>query len=136
MAMGQDGWRFYDFVNGAGENQIAEWMRAQGHDLRARMDALIRNLGILDRAFTRDDSVGLLRKPPCKGEQLIELIIKLNKVQYRPIGWYGPGPREVTLLIGAIEKGDHFEPRNAAHIAIQRKQLVQSNRRYIRDHAE
>ena len=127
-------WRFLDFVNQRGENEIHQWLNQQGPTVKARINALIRNLEILDRAFDRPDSVGLLRKPPCKGEQLIELIAKIDKVQFRPIGWYGPEPREVTLLVGAIEKGGRFEPRNACHMAIQRKGLVKSNRRHGRDH--
>lgn len=102
--------------------------------MRAYFNVLIRNLELLDRSFTRQDKVGLLRKPPCHGEHLIELIGRIDRIQYRPIGWYGPQPREVTLVIGAIERGGAFEPRNACRMAIERKGLVQSDRRFFCDH--
>lgn len=127
-------WRFLDFVDRGGENQIRRWLNEQPPKVKAHINALIRNLAILDRPFTRQDKVGLLRKPPCAGEQLIELIAKIDKVQYRPIGWYGPEAREVTLLLGAIERGGELDPRNACHIAKQRKNLVKGDRGYVRDH--
>ncbi len=128
-------WRFYDFVSHRGVNEICEWSTAQGPNLTARLNALVRNLETLDRAFARADNVGALRKKgPCHGEGFIELVITLGKVQYRPIGWYGPETREVTLLVGATEKGDGFVPRKACVTAVNRKHLVMSSRSYIVEH--
>lgn len=127
-------WRFYDFVDRGGENHIYRWLHEQSPNVRAYFNSLILNLERLDRAFTRPDKVGLLRKAPCKKEQLIELIGKISDVQYRLIGWYGPERREVTLLIGATERDHTLVPRNACLIAIDRKHLARSGRRYIRDH--
>ena len=94
------------------------------------MNALIRHPLLLNRPFSREDKVGLLRKQGlCHGEQLIELIIKVGNVQYRPIGWYGPEDRTVTLLLGAIERGNDFEPRNACEQAVNRKRLILADRR-------
>jgi hypothetical protein len=125
-------WEFYDFVSERGTNEIQQWSTAQGPTLKARLNALIRHLETLERVFSRADNVAQLRKPgPCHGCGLIELTITIGKVQYRPIGCYGPRPREITLLIGAIEKGDDFEPRDACVRAVNRKNLVLSDRRYI-----
>ena len=132
--MAENQWRFFDFLNQAGNNEIHKWLHEQGAIVRAKVNALIRNLEKLDRAFERPDKVGLLSKPPCKGENLIELILKVNNVQYRPIGWYGPGTREVTLLFGATEKDDQFVPKNACSTAIERKKDVIRDRRRICEH--
>ena|SRR5688572_17002062 len=130
------GWSFYDFRNDRGENEIQTWTRGPGRAAKARMNALIRNLAVLERGFTRADSVGLLRKAgPCKEEGLIELLITIKKVQYRPIGWYGPDPRTVTLLVGATERDGEFAPRNAGEQAVNRKRLVLRNRKqHLVDH--
>src|SRR5258708_13022283 len=37
--------------------------------------------------------------------ELIELRVVHANVQYRPLGFYGPGRREFTLVLGAVEKG-------------------------------
>jgi hypothetical protein len=124
-------WRFLDYVSGD-TNPIHDWLHQQGPDVWARVNALIRNLEIRPQLERPD--VGLLRKPPCKGEGLIELILKINRVQYRPIGWYGPHKGAITLLAGAIEKGGKFEPRNVEHTAIRRKQAIIADRRHVKDH--
>jgi hypothetical protein len=131
-------WRFFDFVSvrdSGNVNEIRVWSTSEGPALKARLNALIRHLGTLDRALARPDSVGLLRKPgPCYGQGFVELIITIGRVQYRPIGWYGPERRQITLLVGAREKGSDFDPRNACAQAVNRKNLVLSSGRYIVDH--
>jgi hypothetical protein len=128
-------WRFYDFCPEPRKNVILEWSTAQGPVFKTRLNALIRHLETLDRAFTRHDNIGLLRKDgPCKREDLIELILTVGRVEYRPIGWYGPGVREITLLVGATEKGHDFLPRGACTTAVNRKHLVMTSRSYISEH--
>lgn len=119
------GWRFLDFKNQRGENEIKAWAHREGPSLRARLNALILHLQVLDRPLTRHDNVGLLRKSgDCHGQKFIELTITIGRVEYRPIGFYGPQPREIVLLMGAKEKGSQFEPRNACLTAINNKTLV------------
>jgi hypothetical protein len=45
-------------------------------------------------------------------------------MQYRPLGCHGPGDREITLLIGAIERGGRFEPQSACAIGFARKAQI------------
>ncbi len=128
-------WRFYDFRSAPTKNEILAWSTAEGPALKMRLNALIRHLETLDRVFTRADNVGLLRKDgPCKGHGFIELIITIGRIEYRPIGWFGPDTREITLLLGATEKGNDFLPRNACVTAVNRKNLVRSSRSYIVEH--
>jgi hypothetical protein len=118
-------WTFYDFRSDRGENLIRTWTNGSGKPAKARLNALVRHLSVLDRVFGRDDKVGLLRKAgPCHGEDLVELIIRVGKVQYRPIGWFGPVGRSVTLLVGATERDDEFDPKNACDQAVTRKRLI------------
>jgi hypothetical protein len=117
-------WRFLDFKTDS-QNEIRKWAIEEGPALRARLNALIRHLETLDRNLVRADNVGQLRKPgPCHGHGFIELIITIGRNQYRPIGWYGPNTGDITLLVGAKEKGHDFEPRNACVQAVNRKNLV------------
>lgn len=126
----QSGWTFYDFRAERGENLILAWLNGPGWPAKARLNAMIRHLSIVEGAFTRDDNVGVLRKTgPCYGEHFIELRVRVSKVQYRPIGWYGPDNRSVTLLVGATERDDDFNPRNACEQAVTRKRLILADRR-------
>jgi hypothetical protein len=59
-----------------------------------------------------------------------ELRIKWQRNQYRPLGFFGPNEDEFTLLIGAIEKGSNFEPKNAPASADERRKLVLGDKKY------
>jgi hypothetical protein len=37
--------------------------------------------------------------------ELVELRVVYSGVQYRPLGFYGPGRREFTIVLGSVEKG-------------------------------
>src|SRR5688572_32884857 len=115
-------WTFYDFRSERGENLIRAWTNGEGKAAKARLNVLRLHLSQLDRMFTRADNVGQLRKDgPCHGQGFIELLIKVQNVEYRPIGWYGPDKGSVTLLIGATERDGKLNPRNVCEQAINRK---------------
>jgi hypothetical protein len=102
-------WTFYDYRNASGRNLIKDWVEGlpQGtrHHLKARLNALINELRFVD-ALDRSNGVGQLHGE-CAG--LFELVLKVDKTQFRPIGCYGPAKTgEFTLLAGAIEKDGKF----------------------------
>lgn len=65
--------------------------------------------------------------------KLFELRIPYNKVQYRPLGCYGPDQREFTILIGAIERNSRI-PQATLQVAMSRMQLVLNDRRWVREY--
>ena len=64
----------------------------------------------------------VLSKPLEQG--ISELRFTVNRIVYRPLGFFGPGNGEYTLLMPAREQGDEFIPRNALQTAIERKDIV------------
>jgi hypothetical protein len=46
-----------------------------------------------------------------------EIRIFADRVQHRPIGFFGPKPNEFTILLWVIEKGNKFIPDNWCKIA-------------------
>jgi hypothetical protein len=48
-------------------------------------------------------------------------MVRVANTQYRPLFCHGPGPGDLTLLVGALEKGDRFEPQSAPETALRRK---------------
>jgi hypothetical protein len=64
-------------------------------------------------------------------EDIYEIKITYQNIQYRPLGCFGPGAGEFTLLIPAIERGSDFEPRQAPKTAQTRCKLVHQDRRYV-----
>lgn len=111
-------WTFKCFKSSSGTNEIRKWLRALPEKDQAKIDARIRQLEILKTL--REPYV----KPLTGYAGLFEIKVFSGNVQYRPIGCYGPERREFTILFGAIEKGNRFEPRNAPDTAYARSQLI------------
>lgn len=126
-------WDFRDFVNARGENVVHTWLHGIPAAARAEINDLIMLLELrtVDQ-FSREDSVGLLRRE-CRG--LLELIVKVEKVQYRPVGRYGPGRKVVTLLGGANERDGHLTPPDICKTTLARSLLLESDpERYSCEH--
>ena len=96
-------WIFRDFLGPHGRNLIHDWLHRLPAAVRADINARIRHLEVTEK-LTRPH-VGKL-KGECKG--LIELRVKVDKIQYRPLACYGPERGEITLLMGATTKPKHL----------------------------
>lgn len=126
-------WEFFDFVDGDGRNVIHEWLdglapsarKKVRQKLTARLDYL-QATPVFALPYTR------MLVGDCAG--IFEIRFEVNNVQYRPLACYGPSGREVTILTGAIEVNDRFEPLSVPSTALERKALVMSNRRYVCPH--
>lgn len=109
-------WIFKDYVDSGGENVVRSWLDRQPKAAKAKINALIRRLEVVD--WLDMPEVRMLQGE-CDG--LMELRTQAGNVQYRPLCCYGPQRREVIILIGAIEKGRKFVPPSACRTAQERK---------------
>lgn len=109
-------WTFRDYVADSGENVIRAWIAGLPKPVKAKIQTRITYLET-ERAF--DPLYVKVLHGPCSG--LLELRIVYQGNQYRPLCSYGPGTGDITLLMGAIEKGGRFEPRSACSTALARK---------------
>lgn len=92
-------WTFLDFLDGRGENTIRQWLDSLPLKPRAKINT--RLLFMRSAPIWPEQYVSSLTSWP----DLVELRIVSSGDQYRPIGFFGPGKREFTLVLGAIEKG-------------------------------
>lgn len=121
-------WTFRDYISQQGRNVIREWIDQQPIGAQTDIDSLIRHLEVQRR-------LGGAQMKKLTGEKgIFELRLRSNRIQYRPLVCYGPGRREVTVLIGAIEKGGQFEPRDAQRIARTRKAIIERDSTRTREH--
>jgi hypothetical protein len=67
----------------------------------------------------------------CKG--LIELRFEYRNVEYRPLGYYGPGWAFVIIMM-AREKNPDWVPKDACKTARARKRLIDANPTRVRDY--
>jgi hypothetical protein len=126
-------WTFLEYVGANGRGVIRDWFNTLPHGTRQRVavavDTLVEELEILDcDAFDRSHGVGQLRH---QCADYFELIVRVDKVQYRPIGYYGPDRREFTLLGMSTEKGGVLvNDRDCAKVKQRRATII--NRSNIR----
>ena len=109
---------------------IEDWYQGLPTDAQADFDWVIRELaGVED---WRDSG----RSKPLHGKQrgFVEIVFKTNKVQYRPVGRFGPNRREFMLLIGCSKKQKVFTPPDAFDQAVKRWSLLQQRRGSLCEH--
>jgi hypothetical protein len=104
-------WTFKDYVSASGRNEILDWLDRLPPASKATLTVLIQNL----------EASPTLGEPHMKKMReradLYELRSKADNIQYRPLCCYGPGRREVTILIGAAKKGRVWDPSAALKTA-------------------
>lgn len=119
-------WTFRDYLDKDGGNPIRDWIDVQPKKARAKIDAWILILSGI--SVWPPQYVSALKG--CKN--IFELRIIQNGVQYRPLGCYGPGTREFTLLLGVVEKG-HLPP-SFCKVTQQRWAIIRSDRSRTCEH--
>lgn len=117
-------WTFRTYVSPQGEEEVTTWYAAQTSTVRAAFDQRLRTLWQMTPQEWREPYTKAL-EGTCEG--LIEIKFKADRVQQRPLGFYGPGRMEFTIVFITREIGDRFEPRNACEIALVRKADVIRN---------
>ena len=105
---------FKIFVNQ--NNDVDIWIKGLSVKARARLDAIIRHMEI-----TKDWTRTPYFSPLTGYSGICEIKFIVQNKQYRPLGCYGPEENEYTILIGAYEIGNRFEPLNAPQMALARR---------------
>jgi len=110
-------WTFKIYVNQ--NNDVSSWLDGLPHKAKARLDLILRHMEI-----TKDWTQTPYFTPLTGYNGISEIKFIVQNIQYRPLGCYGLASNEYTILIGAREKGNRFEPINAPEIALSRKKEV------------
>lgn len=121
-----DSWTFYDFLDQRGVNSIRAWLASLPSKVAAKIDARI--LYMRTVRVWPEQYVSALKGWP----DIFELRIVSAGSQYRPLCYYGPGRGNVTILLGAIEKGKL--PRRVLENADNNRKIVESDPSRIEQH--
>ena len=119
-------WKFYDFLDSRGNNEIRDWLDGLPEKASAKID--VRILFMQSMAVWPEQYVSAIEGWP----EMLELRVVSAGSQYRPIGFYGPNRREFTLVLGAIEKGKI--PRRVFKLADNNRKMVLADERRICRH--
>ncbi len=125
-------WHFMDYRTPAGENQPKLWIEGLAASERGKVR---RKLNAKITAFMQMHN---LRPPDFESlagyPGILEMRFKVNKVVYRPLCCYGPGRRQVTILVGAKEIGDKIVPESAPRTAMDRMHAINDDGRLVCPH--
>ncbi len=115
-------WSLYEFLDTRGRGIIGVWLEETQIQKKARI-LLQQKLDMLEIAGPNLPA-GLLAGP--FDRHLYKLRINAQGVQLRPILCRGPidPDAEFTLLLGARERGDRWNPRDAPQRATTNRQII------------
>ena len=122
-------WTFKIF--GKEKSDVDKWIEDLSPKAQARLDIVIAYMEIT-KDWSRTKYFSLLRGHPGIGE----IRFTFQNKQYRPLGCYGPGQKEFTILVGAMEKGDRFNPINAPLKAEKRRKNILNKREQTHGYSE
>jgi hypothetical protein len=114
---------FHDFIDRGGGNPIREWLHSLEVAARIEFQEALRTLEEVQQPSRNE--LKPLTEGKCKG--LWEVRLRWKKVQYRPIGFQGPGKRELTLLFVATIRDNKLNPPNTCDTANRRRALVEAD---------
>jgi hypothetical protein len=114
--------QFQDYI--AARNVISEWLDGLPVATRIEFQLILMTLEQQLKPPSRFLA-------PVKGNKdgLWEVRLKclIEKIQWRPIAYYGPHPRQMTLLAVARMDNNEYNPRNICKVAKERKRLVEAD---------
>ncbi len=124
----QVGTQFRDYLNQRGENEIHEWLNQVNATVKMKINVFIQHLE------GESDWRGLKWVKPLagNGKGLWELRVEFDGVQYRPL--FSRGSGSATLLLGALEVNDQFDPVGAIETALTRKASIEADNRRSIEH--
>jgi hypothetical protein len=109
-------WIIRTYVHARGTDAVEEWGLAPS--AHAVLDTALEFLAVRPREqWLRPEFDALHRE----GKGLCEIRFKHGNRQYRPLGFFGPGRNEFTIVIGATKKGSRWDPVNAIETAQKRR---------------
>lgn len=120
-------WIIKVFTTEGGTNVIKKWLKGLPVGAQVEIEARLRYLET-QQLWGRPYSA----KRKGAYNDIHEVIIRWNKNQYRPLGFFGPNQKEFTLLVGAQEKDSKLDPISADDIAEKRRKIVLEDSNYAK----
>ncbi|HEY4901440.1 MAG TPA: hypothetical protein VIH91_11545 [Terriglobales bacterium] len=124
-------WSFWDYIDERGINHIQEW-------LMNKREVPVKARAKIQRILLQLAGTPLWTRPLASNlddyDGIVEIRIRRINVQYRLLGYRGPGEREFTILFPAKEQGDQFVPLAAPQIAQSRMRIVVADRSRVCEH--
>lgn len=117
-------WALKVYATTSGKCDSREEYERGSDDLRAAFDVQMEYLCEQPRQEWRRPKAAMLSKTS-GFKEYFEIRIFADRVQQRPIGYFGPNSGEFTVLLWAIEKGGGFVPKEWHRKADHRREAIE-----------
>lgn len=109
-------WRFFQAISAKGKGVVDEWL--ENASVRAEIKFMERSRHLMQMPHgSWVENWAKKLHGNCDG--LVEIRFKVDGVQQRPLGFFGPGKGEFTILLMATERNNRFVPKNACSTALR-----------------
>ena len=113
---------FFDYMDANGVNTIKSWLDGPGKAVKAKLNNVLWHLEAVSPGQWKRPFVDTLTDE-CAG--LFEIRASISHVQYRILGFHGPGQRLLTLAL-CIRKLDDEVPVDDCREALSIKEIVET----------
>ena len=125
-----DNWVFMVYIEPDGTSPIETWRAGLAIKDRAKVDNYLWHL-------RNESQIRYPLKPLRAAQGIHQLVLKIENMQHRPLGFIGPGEKEFTFLIPATKRQGRkhqtrWDPPNAIDLAIQCMNAVTNDGSRIR----
>lgn len=118
-------WNIRCYSASSGKNEVQGTYDKGADDLRAGLSVALEYLRMQDRQdWARPKAARLDKNKTFR--DYYEIRFKAGNLQQRPIGYFGPGSNDFTILIWATEKGNKLLPPTWFDIAERRRKQIES----------
>jgi|ERR1039457_892079 hypothetical protein len=125
-------WTIKCYVDANGQNEIQQIYKSGSADLRATLESALEYLKEQPKQDWRRPSAQKLVKNK-KFRDFYEIRFKADNVQQRPIGYFGPGVSDFTVLIWAHEKGNALKPATWHKTAVRRMEEIKDGTASVKE---
>jgi hypothetical protein len=128
----QSNWNFRVYVHSSGRCDVQATFDCGTDELRANTEVALGYLKSQPKQDWRRPKAGKLSKQG-NFRDFYEIRFKAERVQQRPIGYFGPGAADFTILIWATEQGNALRPKTWYDTAMRCMTEIQEGKANARD---
>jgi hypothetical protein len=111
-------WNLFCYHDQRGTCEVCDWYKTLSLKNKAKWDNIFNYLKSAPRTAWQRPYIGTLQGDKCNN--LFEARFFFEKVQHRPLGFFGPNGNQFTFLLYAKEKNGNFIPPDACILATKR----------------
>ena len=118
-------WKFFCYDTADGIDLWRAWYDSQDKATQANHDIALEFL----ESRLQHEWIGTPHFGPLVPAEGIYEIRLPGKVKHRVLVYFGPGERELTVVLPCYHKGRNYTPRKAPKTAVKRKKDIESGKR-------